>query len=696
MLKKIKQSLALKTVLPVLLVLLVSIGGMSAYLYINNVEKVEENLSSKSEALSETLHFVLKNSMIKQDVEGLNAIIKYSGGISGINSVYIADTDGRIWASSGDKQSAKPIEKGLLEEVSGANRSLTRLEKNVDSTYQIACLRPIPNEKACSNASCHGGANRIIGFIGVNMSADSAFTELKHQQIRQVVLFMIIVFFIGAMMIILSRLLVSKPLKGVTETAKGIAEGRLSQEAIKMEREDEIGQLSLSFNLMLSELKRLVEEAGLISKGVIGASEIEEKLARNYDLAYAVEEFAKSRNTGGDLAKAFVRMQTELCKLAVQARRIADDDLHNPALDVDIQGELGGAFRRMTANLRELAVLAEKIAEGDLTAAIKNRKGVLMEAFVKILDSQKDFSKTAMEIADGNLAVAVKPRSENDVLAVSFSIMVRNLNELIVRINAEAGQVNAVSHQLKQLADQISGNSKQLAQATTHVAKAASDVAQSAQSASSSGNQAQELSIAGKKTMHELLQKVDGINNSMNVTAKNIERLVNRSNEIAEMTNAITDIADQTNLLSLNAAIEAARAGEHGRGFAVVASEIRKLADNSQQKSQKIAKIINDIIADTLDTRQSISQESENINTGMALIESANSIFQEIAGKIDNIAGQMEQIAANSEETSASAEEISAQAEQQNAKVEEMTASAEQLKSVAENLHANIEKFRVK
>lgn len=696
MLKRIKQSLALKTVLPVLLVLLISMGGMSLYLYVNSAEKVKEDLSANSRALTETLHFVLKNSMIKEDTEGLNAIIKNAGEINGINSIYIADSGGNIWTSSGKEKFVKPVSADKIAEISNSGNSLTKLEKTGDSSYQMTCLRPIPNEEACSRAECHGGEKKIIGFIGVNTSADAVFAGLKNQQAKQAALSLTVVFFVGTIMIILSRFLVTKPLRDVTGAAKSIAEGRLSQEAIKTDREDEIGQLSLSFNLMLNELKRLVDEAGLISRGDIGASEIEARMCKTHDLAAAVEEFAKSRNAGGDLAKAFVLMQTELGKLAVQARRIADDDLHNSALNIRIQGELGEAFSRMTSNLRDLAGLAEKISEGDLSAAIENRQGVLITAFIKILDSQKDFSKTAMEIADGNLAVAVKPRSENDVLAKSFSIMARNLNELITKINTETGQVNSVSQYLKQLAEQIAGNSEQLAQAITQVARAASDAAQSAQSASASGNRAQELSLTGKKTMHELLQKVDGIRNSMSVTAESVKRLAGRSNEIAEMIDAITDIADQTNLLSLNAAIEAARAGEYGRGFAVVASEIRKLADTSQQKAQRVSRIVNDIIKDTLDTQQSISNEGENIKSGMALIESVNSIFQEIAGKIDNIAAQIEQIAANSEETSASTEEISAQAEEQNAAVEEMTASAEQLKSAAENLHASIEKFKIK
>ena len=192
-----------------------------------------------------------------------------------------------------------------------------------------------------------------------------------------------------------------------------------------------------------------------------------------------------------------------------------------------------------------------------------------------------------------------------------------------------------------------------------------------------------------------MLQKIEAIKVTMEGSVGNIKTLAKRSNDISEMIGVITDIADQTNLLSLNAAIEAARAGDAGRGFAVVATEIRKLADSSQQQAQRISKIIHDILSDTKMTQNGIERGAMEVAEGMKIIESTHKVFLEIIQQVEKIAEQMEQIAANAEETSASTEEVSAQAEEQSAAIEEVMGASVNLNNVAEKIHISANSFKV-
>jgi len=161
-------------------------------------------------------------------------------------------------------------------------------------------------------------------------------------------------------------------------------------------------------------------------------------------------------------------------------------------------------------------------------------------------------------------------------------------------------------------------------------------------------------------------QAIDGMNRisaSVMESARTIETLGKSSDEIGEIIAVIYDIADQTNLLALNAAIEAARAGEQGRGFAVVADEVRKLAERTTKATKEIASMIKSIQSDTDGAVKSMSAGTEEVEKGVSLVNQAGGSLDQIVEVVASVTDMIQQIATAAEEQSAAAEEISTNVE---------------------------------
>jgi|GEM_PF-7009894 len=447
-----------------------------------------------------------------------------------------------------------------------------------------------------------------------------------------------------------------RPLNQVIETAQMIADGSLSQKQITVNSNDEIGRLADIFNKMLAGLCELVQRAEMIASGIIGSDVVEKKLEKGLGLAQAVEE--SSQHSKGDLAIAFDKMQEELRKLTIQARRISTDDLNNPVLEEKIIGELGEAFNQMTYNLKELAKVAEKIANNDLTA---------------------------------NVII----RSDKDVLAKAFYKMVNNLKGLIGVVVAlantthnSASSMAETTKQVNQTMDQVQNSIQQIASATNQVAKSTQEISVLMRNANSAVS-------TGSDNINKVIDKFGSVQSTIENTSMSINKLEQRSQEISEIVGLITKIADQTNLLALNAAIEAARAGEAGRGFAVVADEVRKLAESSGNSADKISKIIKDIQSDLIGVVSSSQNSLEEAKVVFELTNKMQTGYTDIVEAIKAMNQQVEQIAAISQETAASAEEITAGAEEQTSAVTEIASNSKSLVDQVNKLRTEVNKFQL-
>jgi methyl-accepting chemotaxis protein len=214
--------------------------------------------------------------------------------------------------------------------------------------------------------------------------------------------------------------------------------------------------------------------------------------------------------------------------------------------------------------------------------------------------------------------------------------------------------------------------------------------------------QAKTAAEQGGKVVEETVAGMNRIAAVVNHSAETVKALGKSSDQIGEIIGVIDDIADQTNLLALNAAIEAARAGEQGRGFAVVADEVRKLAERTTKATKEIASMIKTIQNDTRGAVTSMNEGTKQVDEGIKLAERAGLSLKEIVDVSQTVTEMIEQIAAASEQQSSASEQISKNVEaitsvagQTANGTQQIARAAEDLNRLTENLQQILRKFRL-
>ena len=343
-------------------------------------------------------------------------------------------------------------------------------------------------------------------------------------------------------------------------------------------------------------------------------------------------------------------------------------------------------------------------------------------------------------IADGELKdydIKIKSNDEIGQVYQSFKVMNQNLRSLVGNIQLTAGSLASQSLQLSSATDQTSqsltqvvttisemaqGNSDQasMVQTTTDAISRVNDIVSDAtEKTETAADKAQEtlnLAIDGQDAIKRQSQKIEENNKYTKAVGESIQQLAAMADEIRNIVGVINNIANQTNLLSLNASIEAARAGDAGRGFAVVAEEIRKLAEQSGSSAGKIedlVKSINGKIQETVlqmnqakdsvismeasadDTKKSFDRILGSVTDLAQIVKDVNIAFEEISEQVEEVAKQAIDISAVVEEASAGMEEISASSEEQLAAMETISNSSEELKNMANDLLTQVSKFKI-
>ncbi len=342
---------------------------------------------------------------------------------------------------------------------------------------------------------------------------------------------------------------------------------------------------------------------------------------------------------------------------------------------------------------------AEKISRADLSVKFPIAGGYefaeIGKAFQRITDYLREMSEIALRIAHCDLTIEVEPRGPKDIFGNIFREMIFNLRSLVQEVRSGTNKISDACKGFTSVTDQSTSTMTQLSNSISEISKATTQVSQSAQASSLNSQQSLTAAKKGTETLRNTVNKMAIINETTNTAHDKITELGERSSQIGDIVKVITRIADQTNLLSLNAAIEAARAGEAGRGFAVVADEVRKLAEDSANSAARIAGLISEMQEKTVEGVKMIETCSKEVKKGVILTNETEKNFSEITLTVQNITNQIESVAAAAEETAAACEECSSASEEQVAGIEELSASAQGLLHTAEQLREVVAKFKV-
>ncbi len=315
------------------------------------------------------------------------------------------------------------------------------------------------------------------------------------------------------------------------------------------------------------------------------------------------------------------------------------------------------------------------------------------------------------KFAQGDLTVGVKVEKDDEIgrMFRGFNQAVSNIREMIGRVSeavqATASASNQISASVEEMAAGAQEQNSQASEVASAVEQTTTSIFNNAKNANSASNMAKEAGIKaeeGVTIISSAKEAMFEIKNTAAETSKLISTLNIQTEQIGKITNVIDEIADQTNLLALNAAIEAARAGEHGRGFAVVADEVRKLAERTTTATKEIGDTIKEIQGEVVNVNKSMSKAEDAVNNGITLNEKVGQSFNEIYENskksveiITSVAEASEEQSTASEQISKSMEGITSVSDQSAVVAQQIARAAEDLSRLTENLNGLVENFTI-
>ncbi|MBI9068213.1 MAG: CHASE3 domain-containing protein [Salinivirgaceae bacterium] len=346
--------------------------------------------------------------------------------------------------------------------------------------------------------------------------------------------------------------------------------------------------------------------------------------------------------------------------------------------------------RIIAVPIKKLSVIAKKTSLGEITAIKEdtNRKdeiGVLIESFKQMQEYLLLKAEQANKIAEGDLTIEVKAISDDDIMGVAFTSMIKNLRQQINEITEGVNVISSSSSEIMAMVSQLASGSAETASSISETSSTIEEIKQTAEVSNQKAIEVAEsaakiagVSQNGNKAVTETIEGMNKIKQQMESIAAIVIQLSEKSIMIGDITTAVNDIAEQSNLLAVNASIEAAKAGEQGKGFSVVAQEIKNLSERSKESTAQIKTIISDIQKEISRAVMATEQGGKVIDEGLRLSSSASEVITTLAASIEQAAQSSLQIAAASQQQVVGMDQIATAMESINETSVQSSSSAKQ------------------
>ena len=540
-----------------------------------------------------------------------------------------------------------------------------------DAIISSSVIRDFEMASIIATSSGEEVGQELLGkFTDINTKLVSKSDELNStitSTVDNAILWILISALLGSIAYIASAFklapTISKPLNNLRNIVREFAIGNYDV-ALKTDSKDEIGELTHSLEVLKNAQQEKISAAEQIASGnLVKVTPSSDKDA----LAYAINKEVDALESLLSDAEALINASEK-------------GDLEYRVNTAKYEG----AWQQLIKGINSIV---------DSIVGPLNESARVLAAM-----STGDFSNRFTGNYEGHY---LKMQQDFNLLSDSLRKAIGGVAE---SASAVASAINEISSSTEEMATGGAEQTQQASEMVEFVEEMTRNIISNTESANSMAENAEEQGVKAKEGGKVVSESINGMMKIAEVVEKSaitINGLGESSKKIGEITQVIDDIADQTNLLALNAAIEAARAGEHGRGFAVVADEVSRLADRTTKATKEITVMINQIQNETTEAVIAIEEGSEEVSRGKELVTRAGSVLETIIDGAEVVTGLSAQVAKSSEDQSSSAEQISANIEaianvtrESTYGVEQVARSSEELQRLTEHLEELISSFK--
>lgn len=300
-------------------------------------------------------------------------------------------------------------------------------------------------------------------------------------------------------------------------------------------------------------------------------------------------------------------------------------------------------------------------------------------------------------VGEGDLSTQVDVKSRDEVgrVAAALNSTIDRLHSVMSLVNESTVELAGTSQETAAATQEVSASIEEIASTTNHFASTLDDMNNRTQEMAATARVISAKAAQGDQAILQIVQEMDALKTNTEKLVKDVSSLSVLSEEIGQIIEVISEIAEQTNLLALNAAIEAARAGEHGRGFAVVADEVRKLAEQSADATTGIVGLISQIQYGIASAVDGMTEGAGQTGEALVSVSESGQILREILDEVEDIVGSVEKISQGFSETAGSGQEIASTTEEQAATIGAIASSTQDLTNIGVRLQELVQRFKL-